>query len=31
MVSAFFVMAVLVIKSQMNYMQTKDKGFSANR
>ncbi len=31
MVSAFFVMAVLVIKSQMNYMQTKDKGFSAEQ
>lgn len=31
MVSAFFVMAVLVIKSQMHYMQTKDKGFSAEQ
>jgi len=31
MVSAFFVMAVLIIKSQMHYMQTKDKGFSAKQ
>ncbi|MGI4022770.1 MAG: ABC transporter permease [Janthinobacterium lividum] len=31
MVSAFFVIAVLVIKSQMHYMQTKDKGFSAEQ
>ncbi len=28
MVSAFFIMAVLVIKSQMHYMQNKDKGFT---
>jgi len=31
MVSAFFVMAVLIIKSQMHYMQTKDKGFSGEQ
>ncbi|MEO6000859.1 MAG: ABC transporter permease [Chitinophagaceae bacterium] len=28
MVSAFFIVATLVISSQMHYMQTKDKGFS---
>ncbi|RYY28932.1 MAG: ABC transporter permease [Sphingobacteriaceae bacterium] len=31
MVSAFFVIAVLVIKSQMQFMETKDKGFSADQ
>jgi putative ABC transport system permease protein len=28
MVSAFFIIATLVVSSQMKYMQTKDKGFS---
>ncbi len=31
MVASFFVIAVLIIKSQMNYMTTKDKGFSAEQ
>jgi putative ABC transport system permease protein len=31
MVSAFFVIAVLIIKSQTHYMQTRDKGFSSEQ
>ncbi len=30
-VSAFFIVSIFVISKQMNYMQTKDKGFSAEQ
>ncbi|MDN5284664.1 MAG: FtsX-like permease family protein [Mucilaginibacter sp.] len=31
MVSVFFIISILVIRSQMHYMQRKDKGFSADQ
>jgi putative ABC transport system permease protein len=31
MVSVFFIIAILVISNQMNYMQSKDKGFSGEQ